>query len=97
MLHYHERTKHIDVRMHFVRDVIIEGSVVVQKIPTEDNPVDMITKLVPVAKFRHCLDLSSVLDGGGSSQVEKLTKQAKVEIVGISGLIVRKQFRWKNC
>ena len=40
---YHERTKHIDVRMHFVRDVIAEGSVVVQKIPTEDNSADMIT------------------------------------------------------
>ena len=33
----------------------------------------------------------------GSSQVEKLTKQAKVEIVGTSGLLVRKKFKWKSC
>ena len=60
---YHERTKHIDVRMYFVRDVIAEGLVVVQKIPTEDNHVDMITKLVPVAKFRYYLVLIGVVSG----------------------------------
>ena len=58
---YHERTKHIDVRMHFVRDVIAEGSVVVQKIQTEDNLVNMITKPAPTTKFKHCLHLISVL------------------------------------
>ena len=46
-----------------MRDVITEGSVVVQKIPTEDNPAYMITKSVPAAKFRHCLDLIGVLGG----------------------------------
>ena len=60
---YHERTKHIYVRMHFVIDVIAEGSVVVQKIPTKDNPIDMITNPVPAAKFRHCLDLIGLLGG----------------------------------
>ena len=58
---YHGRTKHIYVRIHFVRDVIAEGSVVVQKLPTENNHADMITKPVPIAKFRHCLDLIGVL------------------------------------
>ena len=47
---HHEITKHTDVRMHFVKDVIAEGSVVVQKIPTEDNSTDMITKSILVAK-----------------------------------------------
>ena len=49
--------------MHFVRDVIVEGSVVVQKIPTEDNLLDMIIKPVPTVKFRHHLDLIGVLSG----------------------------------
>ena len=60
---YYERTKHIDVRMHFVRDVIAEGSMVVHKMPTEDNLANMITKPIPAAKFRHCLDLIGVLSG----------------------------------
>ena len=33
----HERTKHIDVRMHFIRDVIEQGTNIMKKIPTVDN------------------------------------------------------------
>ncbi len=57
---YHERTKQIDVRYHFIRDIISQGTVVVQKVSTHDNPLDMMTKGVPVSKFRHCLDLIGV-------------------------------------
>ena len=54
---FHKRTKHIDVRYHFVRDVIARGDVVVEKVSTHDNPADMLTKLLPLSKFVHCLDL----------------------------------------
>ena len=50
----HERTKHIDVRYHFIQDVIAEGDVKVCKISTHDNLADMMTKPVPVAKFGWC-------------------------------------------
>ena len=46
--------------MHFVRDVIAKGSVVIQKKLTEDNPTDMIIKHVTTVKFRHFLDLIGV-------------------------------------
>ena len=48
---FHERTKHIDIKFHFVRDVIEEGELKVCKISTHDNPADMLTKPVSVAKF----------------------------------------------
>jgi hypothetical protein len=48
---FHERTKHIDVKYHYVREVIAEGRLMVPKISTNDNPVDMMTKHVPAAKF----------------------------------------------
>ncbi|KAE8700517.1 hypothetical protein F3Y22_tig00110556pilonHSYRG00215 [Hibiscus syriacus] len=54
---FHERSKHIDVKLHFVRDVVTKGSITVKKIPTEENPADMLTKALPATKFRHCLDL----------------------------------------
>ncbi|GKV28505.1 hypothetical protein SLEP1_g37549 [Rubroshorea leprosula] len=41
---YHERTKHIQVRYHFVREVISNGDVLVEKISTDENPADMMTK-----------------------------------------------------
>ncbi|GAB2277235.1 hypothetical protein Dimus_039224 [Dionaea muscipula] len=54
---YHERTKHVDVKFHYIRDILAAGILDISKIPTEDNPADMGTKIVPVNKFRHCLDL----------------------------------------
>ena len=57
---YHARTRHIDVRYHFVREIIEEGGVLVQKIKTDDNLADMLTKVVTPIKFNHCLDLINI-------------------------------------
>lgn len=58
---FHDRTKHIDVRYHFVREVIARGDFKVSKIHTNDNPVDVFTKCLPVAKFSLCLNLVGLL------------------------------------
>ncbi|KAH9753660.1 hypothetical protein KPL71_015154 [Citrus sinensis] len=41
---YHARTKHIDVKYHYVREIIEGGDVLLKKINTKDNPSDMLTK-----------------------------------------------------
>ena len=57
---YHERTKHIDVRYHYIRDVVAEGDLKVCKISTHDNPADMMTKPVSTNKFELCSDLVDI-------------------------------------
>ncbi|WVZ74349.1 hypothetical protein U9M48_022542 [Paspalum notatum var. saurae] len=57
---FHERTKHIDVRYHFIRGVIAEGGIKVRKISTHDNPADMMTKHVPTSKFELCSSLVGI-------------------------------------
>ena len=59
---FHEKTKHIDVRRHFVRDVGSESKVIVKKIYTNDTPADMLTKPVVAIKFKRCLDLIRVAE-----------------------------------
>ena len=59
---YHERTKHIDVKLHFIRDVIESEKVKVEKVSTEENPADMFTKSLSSVKFKHCLDLINFED-----------------------------------
>ena len=54
---YHERTKHIDIRLHFVRDMIETKEIMVEKVESEENPADMFTKSLPRSRFKHCLDL----------------------------------------
>ncbi|KAL3641556.1 hypothetical protein CASFOL_012371 [Castilleja foliolosa] len=61
---FHERSKHIDVRLHFIRDVIERKEVHMEKVGTEDNPADMLTKVLPMSKFRYCLELIQVEEKG---------------------------------
>lgn len=44
-----------------MRDVTSEGHTKVEKISTHDNPADMLTKALPQATFKHCLNLVGVV------------------------------------
>ncbi|GJW66596.1 retrovirus-related pol polyprotein from transposon TNT 1-94 [Tanacetum coccineum] len=57
---FHERTKHINVRYHFMREVLEAKTVEVLKVGTEHNVADALTKVVPGLKLQHCLELLSV-------------------------------------
>ena len=50
---YHARTKHIDVRYHFIRWVIEQGSLRLIYCPTDDMVADTLTKALPSAKVKH--------------------------------------------
>ncbi|XP_062088866.1 secreted RxLR effector protein 161-like [Humulus lupulus] len=54
---YHEKSKHIDIRLYWIREKIEEGTIELEKIRTEENPADMGTKVVSISKFKHCLNL----------------------------------------
>ncbi|GJY58738.1 retrovirus-related pol polyprotein from transposon TNT 1-94 [Tanacetum coccineum] len=53
---FHERTKHINVRYHFIREVLEAKTVKVLKVGTEHNAADALTKVVPGRKLQHCLE-----------------------------------------
>ena len=48
---FHSRTKHIGVQYHFVREVVENGSVDMQKIHTKYNLTDGFTKPISTDKF----------------------------------------------
>jgi hypothetical protein len=54
----HQRTKHIDIKYHFIRNLVDSGVVDIMYVPTEDNVADLFTKAVSVATF---LKLSKLL------------------------------------
>ena len=58
---YHSRTKHIEIKHHFIRDIVDTGDIIVEKIHTVENPADMLTKPLPLAKFDHCLNLAGII------------------------------------
>jgi len=47
------RSKHIDIRHHFIRGHIQAGTFLTMWIPTEDMPADIFTKALPFLSFSH--------------------------------------------
>ena len=45
------RTKHIDIRYHFIRDLVSAKDVELMFVPGEMNPADMFTKNLAKVKF----------------------------------------------
>lgn len=60
---FHDRTKHIDVRLHFIRDIVHKESILFEKIPTQFNPMDMGAKVLPLSKFKSCLQILKIDTG----------------------------------
>jgi hypothetical protein len=58
------KTKHIDVQHHFVRELIEEGELCLDWVPTKEMLADGLTKALPFPQFRAHRHLMGVVDGG---------------------------------
>ncbi|KAL7153110.1 hypothetical protein ABFS83_04G143500 [Erythranthe nasuta] len=58
---FHDRTKHIEIKYHFIRKVVGKSEIDLEKIPFEFNPADMGTKCLPVEKLRSCLRILNIV------------------------------------
>ncbi|XP_036142114.1 secreted RxLR effector protein 161-like [Monomorium pharaonis] len=52
---FHSRTKHIDIRHHFVREKLESGEIALRHVSTEDMAADVLTKGLPRDKHNKCL------------------------------------------
>ncbi|MCO5571964.1 hypothetical protein L7F22_025715 [Adiantum nelumboides] len=57
---YHSKTKHVDVKYHFIRQMIEDKQVQLVKVHTTDDPADLCTKGLAGESFAHCRKLLSV-------------------------------------
>lgn len=53
---FHPRTKHMDVRYHFIRDVVSDNKVVLEHISTTQMAADVLTKSLPNSTHWRCLE-----------------------------------------
>jgi hypothetical protein len=49
---YHDRSKHIDTRFHYIRQCVEEGKIEVEHVGTGDQLADLLTKSLGRAKFQ---------------------------------------------
>jgi hypothetical protein len=60
---HHERSKHIDVRFHFIREQVKEGSVRMSHVASRDQMADIFTKPLPTALFENYKMMIGMKDG----------------------------------
>ena len=70
----HDRTKHIDIRLHFIRDLVANEKVTFIYCPTEDMLADGLTKPVPLETNRRLTDLMELSPLDLSGSVRKLSR-----------------------
>ena len=58
----HSRTKHIEIRNHFIRDHVARGDIELQYVPTKDQLADIFTKPLDEARFRELRHELNILD-----------------------------------
>ncbi|GJT86691.1 hypothetical protein Tco_1068408 [Tanacetum coccineum] len=49
----HSRTKHLEIRHHFLRDNVQKGNISIEKVSSEDNIVDILTKPLKHEPFNY--------------------------------------------
>ena len=47
----HSRTKHIDIRHHFIRDLVEKGLITLKFVPTKNQLADILTKALDYERF----------------------------------------------
>ena len=41
---FHDKSKHIEIKYHFIQDMVQKGAVKLKYVPTEEQVVDVLTK-----------------------------------------------------
>jgi hypothetical protein len=59
---FHDRSKHIDIWYHHIRNCVQRKIMLLQYIPTEDQDADILTKVLTMSKFEYHRDRIRVKD-----------------------------------
>ena len=50
---FHDKTKHIEIRYHYIRDMVQKGAVELQYVSTDDQTTNILTKPLLKTKFEY--------------------------------------------
>lgn len=66
----HGRSKHIDIRHHFIRELVAEGLIELKSCSTEEQVADILTKALPPAKHNYFMLRLGICDFESRGSVE---------------------------
>jgi hypothetical protein len=59
---FHDRSKHIETRFHFIRECVDDGKINVEYIGTEDQLADILTKALGRIQFQNLRERIGIVD-----------------------------------
>ncbi|GJS22704.1 hypothetical protein Tco_0451336 [Tanacetum coccineum] len=71
----HSRTKHIDIRYHFIRDHILKGDIELHFIPTQYQLADIFTKPLDEPTFKRLIFELGMLNIDSKPEASALTEE----------------------
>jgi hypothetical protein len=84
----HSRTKHIDIRHHFIREILQRKEIEIKYIQTSEMVADFLTK--PLSKFKH----NYCLENFGVKNIElkkKINLRGAVVILNLYLILISEQ------
>jgi hypothetical protein len=57
----HDKFNHINIKYHYIREMIHKGSVKIQYVPTDEEVEDVLTKPLSKFKFKNFIDKIRVI------------------------------------
>ena len=67
---FHDRSKHIEMRYHFIRDLVQRGALKLQYIHTDEQIADILTKPLTASKFMHFCDKIGMVENASLAKRE---------------------------
>ena len=67
---FHDRSKHIEMRYHFIRDIVQRGALKLQYIRTDEQIADILTKPLTASKFVYFRDKLGMAENASLTERE---------------------------
>ena len=67
---FHDKSKHIEIKNHFIRDMVQKGVVKLKYVPTKEQVADVLTKPLAHVKFEYFRDMLGVVRNDLSQKME---------------------------
>jgi hypothetical protein len=67
---FHDRSKHIEMRYHYVRDMVQKNILSIQYVPTVEQTTDILTKPLSLTKFVYFRDKLGVAENASLAERE---------------------------
>ena len=77
---FHKKTKHIDIRYHFVREKVESDEAVLEYCPTQDMLADMMTKPIAAVQFENIRDRLGIQGTAANESKGSAGKTAAVKM-----------------